>query len=68
MGRATGVDFSSKAKLKALQAEGYEADEIASMISVEVKCVESWMEHFADKPKAQARESSKKAKKDKKES
>ena len=49
MMKASGVDYSSKVKLKALQIEGYTAAEISSMIAVEEKCVQSWMDHFEPK-------------------
>ncbi len=44
--KATGVDFSSKNKIRALQTEGYTAEEISSIIQVEEKCVQNWMDHF----------------------
>lgn len=58
--KAKGVNYNTKNKLRALQAEGYTAEEISSDIQVDEEVVQGWMDHF-DPPKP------KKAKKDKEE-
>lgn len=44
--KATGVDYSSKIRLKKLAEEGYSAEEISSDIQVKIESVESWMKYF----------------------
>jgi len=44
--KATGVNSHTKKQLRELQAEGYSAEEISSMIQVEEKAVANWMRHF----------------------
>lgn len=57
--KATGVNSYTKGKLKALMAEGYNAEEISDMTQVEVKSVRNWMEHFADKVKVEEKKEDK---------
>jgi len=45
--KATGVNNYTKAQLRDLMAKGYDAEEISSMIQVEVKAVKNWMNHFS---------------------
>ena len=60
MSRAKGVDYNSKNKIKKLQAEGYNVEEIAAFVRVEVDCVQKWMDHFEPKAKAKSKAKPKK--------
>ena len=47
--KARGANFSDRAKIKNLGAEGYNAAEISDMIRVEEKCVQGFLNHFFPK-------------------
>lgn len=61
--KAAGVNNNTKAQLKKLMAEGYDAEEISHMIQVEEVSVKAWMNYFADKVKVEKKEENKPEKK-----